>query len=415
MTNYPATVETEASSPQAARTPGHLPHAIGFWVVAVAYAALSAFGTALTPLWPLYQERDGFGALMVTVAFAALVAGIAAALGAAGHLSDRFGRRRIIVPALIVGIAATFVLIAWPQLPGLLIGRFLTGVAIGLMSATATTYLADLDQQARPHINAPLRPGMVAAGASLGGLALGPIIAGATAEWLPDALLLPYVVFGLILLGILVFVLVTPETVDISDQPEFRVRRVHIQDGKRTIFIGASVLGFTAFGVTGLFSALGSPIIRYDLGIRDVFLGGLGTFAVCAASAAAQFTAGRLRPKTLSGLGLIFYLLGFALTLFAIAHPSLGVFLAAAAVVGAGAGLTFKAGLSQAAMSAVPASRAGVLSIFFIAAFLGMGISAIVLGLMVGALGTFASMLVIACVLTAVLVSGIVLTSRHRS
>lgn len=177
MTNYPATVDSEAPGPQTTRAPGHLPHAIGFWVVAVAYAALSAFGTAPTP--------------------------------------------RSVQP-----------------------GTFLTGlagVAIGLVSATATTYLADLDQQARPHITAPLRRGMVAAGASLGGLALGPTIAGATAEWLPDALLLPYVVFGLILLGNLVFVLVTPETVDISAQAEFRVRRVHIQNGKRTIFIGASV------------------------------------------------------------------------------------------------------------------------------------------------------------------------------
>ena len=73
-----------------------------------------------------------------------MVVGAGASLYFFGHLSDRWGRRRIIVPALAFGIAAAAVMAWWPALPGLLIGRILTGVAVGLMASTATTYLTDL-------------------------------------------------------------------------------------------------------------------------------------------------------------------------------------------------------------------------------------------------------------------------------
>src|SRR4051794_474856 len=80
-------------------------HGTGFWFAAVAFAVLMGFGTAPTPLWPLYAARDGFGATTITVAFALLVGGAALGFLTLGHLSDRLGRRRIVVPALAVAIA----------------------------------------------------------------------------------------------------------------------------------------------------------------------------------------------------------------------------------------------------------------------------------------------------------------------
>lgn len=409
------TAETVAGTPAnsgaavATRPRGHVRHGAGFWIVAGAYAA--------TPLWPSYEQADGFGPLMVTIAFAIMVAGTVLSLAFFGHLSDRLGRRRIIAPALFVAIAAAFVLVAWPQVPGLLTGRFLTGIGIGLIAASATAYLADLDRYARPHVTAPQLPGLVAAGASLGGLAAGSAMAGVLAEWVPlsTRLELPYAVFGLLLLLALALVLITPETVDVEVQPDTRIRRVHIQTGRTGQFVGASMLGFSAFGATGLFSALGSLIIRGDLGLHDLFTGGLGTFVVFAASAAAQLTASRLAPRVLTGLGFWFYCVGFVLTLLSIQNPSLALFLVAAAVVGAGAGMLFKTGLSQAALSAVPASRAGVLSILFIVAYLGMGVPSVLYGLIVGSLGTLISLSVLAGSLVAILVVGTFLAVRERS
>ena len=395
----------------------HLPHAVGFWVVAGAYAVLSAFGTAPTPLWPLYQQVDGFGPLVVTIAFAIMVVGVIASLALFGHLSDRLGRLRIIAPALFVALGADYVLIAWPQLPGLLIGRFLTGVGIGLMAASATAYLADLDRVARPHVTAPALPGLVAAGASLGGLALGPVIAGGLAELLPEPLLLPYVVLGLLVLAALALVMATPETVDVDASPPAEVRRVEIRPGRSAVFVGASLLGFAAFGATGVFSSVGSLVIRNDLHIHDVFVGGMATFAVFAASAAAQLLLGRLPVRTLAAGGTVLYVLGLAMTALSVAHPSLGLFLTAALATGSGTGMLFKTGLVQAAGSAAAASRAGVLAIFYVVAYLGMGVPSVTFGVLVTTLGTTITMVVLGGALGLVAIVGaliVVASAQHR-
>ncbi|GAA0407451.1 hypothetical protein GCM10009530_69640 [Microbispora corallina] len=129
-------------------------HHAGFWFAAVAFAVQMGFGTAPTPLWPLYEAGDGLGPTTVTVAFALLMVGAAASFRTLGHLSDRHGRRRVIVLALLTATAATLVLLAWPSLPGLLAGRLLTGVALEMPASTATTHLSDLYGRAHPR-----RPG----------------------------------------------------------------------------------------------------------------------------------------------------------------------------------------------------------------------------------------------------------------
>lgn len=82
-------VRAPAGLPPRAPARRRASHATGFWFVAVAFTALMAFGTAPTPLWPLYEARDHFGATTVTVAYASMVVGAAGAFLGLGHLSDR--------------------------------------------------------------------------------------------------------------------------------------------------------------------------------------------------------------------------------------------------------------------------------------------------------------------------------------
>src|SRR6202012_4253043 len=159
-------------------------HSVGFWVVAAAFLVNLAFSAVPTPLYVIYQQRDHFSTLMITVVYAVYAIGVIASLFLGGHVSDWVGRRRVLVPALAVNVLSAAAFIAFPSLPGLIIARVISGVSIGLTTGTATAYLAEL------HLGAGgsrtgRRPQVVATAANLGGIGIGPLAAGLLAQFLP--------------------------------------------------------------------------------------------------------------------------------------------------------------------------------------------------------------------------------------
>ncbi len=383
-------------------------HLTGFWFVAVAFLTLMAFGTVPTPLWPIYQVRDQFGATTVTVAFAVMVVGAAASFRLLGHLSDRLGRRRVILPALLTGILSAAVLAIWPQLPGLLVGRVLTGIAVGLMASTATAYLTDLHREARPGQRESAFPALVATTSNLGGLALGPLVAGALAQWAPAPVRTSYIVFGGLMAVLFLLVLTSPETVDTEWTEQDRPVRFAVRDGQRGAFVSAAALGFFAFAVMGLFSSLGAIIVRGQLGITSYFVAGLAPFVAFAASAVAQLTVGRIAHARVLLTGTLLFPAGLALTAVSLYRPALWLVLIAAALAGAGAGLLFKSAVAETVVAADPASRAGVLAAFFVIAYVGMGLPSIAFSLVIRQLALRPSMIGFAVVLSLGAVAAVV-------
>ncbi len=118
-----------------------LPHSAGFWVIAGAFLTVMAFSTVPTPLYALYQQRDGFATFLITIIFAAYAVGVVASLYLVGHVSDWLGRRRVILVAVLVEVLSAVVFLLWPEVPGLLVGRFIGGVGVGLLTAAATAHL----------------------------------------------------------------------------------------------------------------------------------------------------------------------------------------------------------------------------------------------------------------------------------
>nr|WP_279402700.1 MFS transporter [Arthrobacter sp. JCM 19049] len=89
-----------SSSPAATRSAPAVQHGRGFWIVAFAFLTSMAFASAPAPLYVLYQQRSGFSSFTVTLIFATYALGVVVSLFLAGHISDRVGRRRILVPAV---------------------------------------------------------------------------------------------------------------------------------------------------------------------------------------------------------------------------------------------------------------------------------------------------------------------------
>ena len=186
-------------------------HGLGFWAVAFTFLTLAAFTTLPSPLYALYEARDGLSEFEVTVIYAAYAIGVIGALALAGHLSDWYGRRRLLIPAAGFTIVSALVFLTWKSLPGLLVGRVLAGVSIGLASSTATAYLAELHARHRPEAPAT-RAQLTATTVNMGGLGVGALVAGLLAQWVGDPLTVPYVVFLIAAALTVIAVAVSPET-----------------------------------------------------------------------------------------------------------------------------------------------------------------------------------------------------------
>jgi MFS family permease len=172
------------------RTLPRLSRGAGFWTVAFAFLVLTAFATAPSPLYGLYAQQDHLAPLTITIVYAVYATGVVASLLVSGHVSDWYGRRAVLIPGLVVAATAALLFLVWHSLAGLLVARVLTGVAHGASVAAATAYIADLD--AGPDGAPSRRSGIVATIANVGVLALGPLLAGALAQYTPDGLTLPY-------------------------------------------------------------------------------------------------------------------------------------------------------------------------------------------------------------------------------
>ncbi|MEV0186510.1 MFS transporter [Streptomyces sp. NPDC050625] len=394
MSAPPATAATHLRHGRRSRrlTP-RVPHHVGFWFAAVAFTVLMAFSAAPTPLWPLYAARDGLQPTMVTVAFAMLVIGAATGFLALGHLSDRLGRRRIVVPALALTITAALVMAASPALPNLLAGRFLNGAGIGLMSSTATAYLHDLYREAhrdRPHA---ALPSLVSPLATMGGLAIGPLAAGAIAQWLPNPLETTQLAFSAAMMSCLGLVLATPETVDARSRIGEAYRRFALRPGKGITFAATAGAGFTSFAVLGLISAIGSLVLRTELHDSSHFVAGLAPFLMFGAAAGGLLVIHRLDWRTILIAGAAAIPIGLAAVTGSLLHPTLSVYLVALVIAGAGAGALFKGAITRAAAVAVPTSRAGVLAVFFVISYMGMGLAPVLFSMVAADLGTTRAMI----------------------
>ena len=94
---------------------------------------------------PVYQEVDGATSAEVTLLFGAYAAGLIPTLLAVAPLSDRWGRRRVMLPVLALSLVATIVLmVGGHHLWLLLVGRVLAGVASGAAFAPGTAWVKEL-------------------------------------------------------------------------------------------------------------------------------------------------------------------------------------------------------------------------------------------------------------------------------
>ena len=284
----------------------------------------------------------------------------------------------------------------------------MSGISIGLLTATATAHLTELHRAARGSSGDPGGAGghadAVSTAANLGGIGLGPLLAGLLAQYAPDPLHLSYLVAeGLMLAGLLALTLV-PETVARPEvRPAYRPQRVSVPPANRPAFWAACSTGAVMFAVFGLFTSLAPSFLAGTLHERSHALAGITAFAVFGAAALSQILLARVPLRRLLGIGIALLVIGLAGVTVAVWVASLALLLVGGVLAGAGAGATFKGTVVTVIGIAPERARGEVLAGLFLAAYLGLAAPVIGLGIATQYLSAPDALLIFAAALLAAL------------
>jgi len=341
----------------------------GFWAVAFAFLIVMAFATLPSPLYGLYRERDHLSALTITIVYAIWAAGTIAALIAVPFIAERIGRRGVMLAAVATMMAAAGELAAWKALPGLLLGRLLTGFAVGLAAGTAIAYLIELRLRADPKAS----PGLartIGTSVNVGALGIGPLVAGCLAEWASHPLTLSYVVWIALGAVALLGLAAAPETsAPAAARAPFSVR----------LPVPAGAATLAAFAANGLFAGLSGLILATTFHHTSHALAGATLFIVFTAGVLSQLLTASLQASRVFALGTVSMLVGLALLVTAVrlSTPSLALFLVSGGLIGAGAGAVFKGTTGLVLDGTEPENRVAMTAELLIALFIGLSVPVI--------------------------------------
>jgi len=391
-------------------------HRRGFWLVVGAFLVLMAFTTLPTPLYPLYQQRDGFPTFVITLIFAAYGIGVMAGLYLAGHVSDYLGRRPVLLAATAVELVSAVMFVLLQDTASLLVARFLCGLGIGAVTATATAHLAELHAVGRPDSDGRFAS-VVAGAVNTGGLALGPLVAGLLTQFLPHPLTVPYAVWVVLLAVVFVALLLAPETVDRpAARPAYRPQRVSVEPAARPHFSAAAVAAGAAFSVLGVFTSLTASFVGGTLGLHSRLLTGSIVFGVIGASTLSQVVLGSRDVRARLRAGMAAMSVGLVLVAVGAWTTSLPLFAVAGIIAGAGVGLVFNVAITTASTVSSPEHRGETLAGMFLAAYAGITIPVVAAGVAVTYVAAPSVLVVFAgIVLVAVLVSTTRLLARSSA
>jgi MFS family permease len=388
--------------PAAGRRRLAVPRQVAFWLLAFVFTATMAGTTLPTPLYVIYQARWHFSPAIVTVIFAVYAAGVLAALLLAGRSSDQAGRKPVLAAALGCSALSTVVFILAPDVGVLLTARILSGLSAGLMTGTATAALTELIPA-----SAGRRASLVATAGNMGGLGLGPLIAGLFAQYAPHPTVLVFEVYLAVLAAAAVCLFLVPETVSPRRRPVLRFAGLGFPEQGRGEFVAAGVAGFAAFSLLGLFSALAPTFVGSVLHQTSHAVQGAVVFLLLAVGTLTQVLLSRFgsRQVVMAGLGL--FLAALALIVSALAQASMALFLAGTVAGGVAVGAVFLGSLATANRLAPPGRRAQAVSTFFVLCYTGLIIPVVGVGVASVYIGDFAAVLALSILLAALSVSSL--------
>ncbi|MET9029092.1 MFS transporter [Nocardia sp. NPDC004168] len=320
------------------------------WAAAWPVFAVFVLSNAPTPLYVVWQRAIGFSAGTLTAVFACYIAGLLGALLVAGVVSDRVGRKPVLLPAVAAAVAACVLFAVAQSVPLLALARLLTGLAVGATVSAGMAAVTDVGGSDRKRVAA-----LAASTAMVLGAGSGPLLAGILSEALPGPTVTVFLVEIAVLTTAFAVVARLPLPAGAGGRgPWIRIPSV-VREGRTAVLLGIAVFG-PGITATSFVLSLGPSVLAHLLGVADRVLAGAVAFAMFLAATGVQFAARRFGVGVILLGGTIATVTSMAALVLSLVATSLPLFVTAAVLAGAGQGLGQFGGLTAISAS-VPGER----------------------------------------------------------
>ncbi|MEU3894800.1 MFS transporter [Streptomyces sp. NPDC045251] len=311
------------------------------WLAAWPVTAVFVLSNAATPLYVLWQRDIGFSKGALTVVFAFYIVGLIGSLLVSGVVSDRLGRKPVLLPALGLALAACLIFATATSVTALIVARLFTGIAVGAVVSAGMAAVTDVAGPERKRIAA-----LLASCAMVFGAGLGPLLAGVLSEAAPGPTVTVFVVEAVLLATAGVAVLRMP-----LRRPEVRaegawIRVPGVPNGNgRHLALGIAVFapGITA---TSFVLSLGPSLLSGLLDTTSRIVAGTMAFVMFLAATGVQFAVQRLKRRTVLTAGAACTTLSMITLIAAVHTSSVPALIASALLGGSGQGMGQLGGLS---------------------------------------------------------------------
>ena len=329
-------------------------------------------GNHFSPLLLLYREVEHYSAVQVDLFFALYILGLTPGFLLTGPLSDRLGRRRLVVVALLLGLLGSRVLRLGSATPlALCAGRFVSGLSVATAMVAGTTWVKELSARAAPGVRARR-----AALTLTVGFALGAAVGGGLAQWGPAPTLLPYGVQILLSLAAAVPLARSPETRRRGELPPRSFREeLHLPPQSRARFLRVVVpMAPWVFGAPALAFVVGPALVAGRTGTHQIAYAALAAVVTLACGAGVQPLVprlGRLVGGRQAVVGLALAVVATLLLAVDVRTRSVALALLAAAVLGVAYGICILTGLVETQALADAERVAGLTGIYYSLIYVG--------------------------------------------
>lgn len=356
------------------KIPAHL-------LVAMALLLITLAVNISMPLFRVYAAAAHLNNGQTSLVFASYIVGMLPCYIFLGGLSDRVGRKPVIIISVLCAFLATLTITIWPNVMALIVARFFQGIAIGLGMGAGTAYMSELLQ---PHPQATTKAaGLASLFTSLGfgGGALATSLA-----LLVSVTLLPatyYMLIGITFIGImLLFTL--PKLTPIGGK---LIRLPYFPAGSLPVNIAIGIC-WAATGV--VIAIIPTQLAKFGLapyvGICLALINWTGAFI--------QPMIRNINPVKSVKIGLLLVPIGFALVIVGCYLGSLLIVCLGTATVGLAAyGFSYLGGLALVA-NLGGAQKARAVSGYMFFGYIGFGIPAICLGYLADRFGIIHSLVI---------------------